>query len=89
MNTKTTELQSEIKAHWEKQILPFWSTLQDTTHGGFYGWVGNDLQVNQQAPKGGIATARQLWSLQQRMGLLETKDGASTLNMHTVFSPIM
>ncbi|WFR63939.1 AGE family epimerase/isomerase [Paenibacillus amylolyticus] len=62
MNTTTSQLQSEIKAHWEKQILPFWSNLKDTTHGGFYGWVGNDLQVNPQAPKGGIATARQLWS---------------------------
>lgn len=89
MNTKTTELQSEIKEHWEKQILPFWSNLKDTTHGGFYGWVGNDLQVIQQAPKGGIATARQLWSLQQPIGLPETKDGAITLSTPIGFSLIM
>lgn len=62
MTVNMIQLQSEISEHWEKKILPFWSNLKDTTNGGFYGWVGNDLQVDRQAPKGGIATARQLWS---------------------------
>ncbi|MGQ8873296.1 AGE family epimerase/isomerase [Paenibacillus sp. TSA_86.1] len=62
MTQKLVQLQSEIAEHWKTKILPFWANLKDTDHGGFYGWVGNDLLVNRYAPKGGIATARQLWS---------------------------
>lgn len=58
----TNGIKTEIKEHWENRILPFWSALKDHDNGGFYGWVGNDLQVDRLAPKGGIATARQLWS---------------------------
>ena len=60
--TNSSDIRTEIKEHWEGHILPFWSALKDHTHGGFYGWVANDLQVDPLAPKGGIATARQLWS---------------------------
>ena len=62
MTHKTNQLQTEIAEHWKTKIMPFWSNLKDDDHGGYYGWVGNDLQINRQAPKGGIATARQLWS---------------------------
>lgn len=62
MAHKMVQLQTEIAEHWKTKIMPFWSKLKDEDHGGFYGWVGNDLQINHQAPKGGIATARQLWS---------------------------
>lgn len=62
MTHKINQLQTEIAEHWQTKIMPFWANLKDEDRGGFYGWVGNDLQVNQEAPKGGIATARQLWS---------------------------
>ncbi|OPG97324.1 N-acylglucosamine 2-epimerase [Chryseobacterium mucoviscidosis] len=60
--TYTLDIKTEIKEQWEGHILPFWSALKDHNNGGFYGRVGNDLQVDPLAPKGGIATARQLWS---------------------------
>jgi len=59
---EAAQLKHEIKAHWEEKILPFWSALKDDKYGGYYGWVDNSLRVNRDAPKGGIATARQLWS---------------------------
>lgn len=60
--TYTHDIKTEVKEHWEAHILPFWSALKDHNNGGFYGRVGNDLQVDHLAAKGGIATARQLWS---------------------------
>ncbi|MFC4388724.1 AGE family epimerase/isomerase [Gracilibacillus marinus] len=52
----------EIKQHLANKILPFWMKLKDEENGGFYGEVGYDLEVNKVADKGGIATARFLWT---------------------------
>lgn len=43
-------------------ILPFWMQLKDEKYGGFYGMVNYDLQIDKNSVKGGIATARLLWS---------------------------
>ncbi|UYO04653.1 AGE family epimerase/isomerase [Paenibacillus sp. PSB04] len=55
-------IEQEIRMEWTEHILPFWAGLRDDRHGGYYGEVSVDLQTDTQAPKGGIATARQLWS---------------------------
>ncbi|MEK5640834.1 N-acylglucosamine 2-epimerase [Paenibacillus rhizosphaerae] len=55
-------IEQEIRREWTEHILPFWAGLRDDRHGGYYGEVSVDLQTDTQAPKGGIATARQLWS---------------------------
>ncbi|MCP3806832.1 AGE family epimerase/isomerase [Paenibacillus sp. Lou8.1] len=55
-------LLDEIRQEWKEHILPFWLGLKDETHGGFYGEVDVDLHIHNQADKGGIATARLLWS---------------------------
>ncbi len=55
-------LKEEIQAHLEDEILPFWMRLIDETNGGFFGEVDYDLTVNKEADKGGIATARFLWT---------------------------
>ncbi|WP_152400606.1 AGE family epimerase/isomerase [Paenibacillus cellulositrophicus] len=55
-------IEQEIHREWTEHILPFWAGLRDDRHGGYYGEVSVDLQTDTLAPKGGIATARQLWS---------------------------
>ncbi|GIO52043.1 AGE family epimerase/isomerase [Paenibacillus cineris] len=55
-------IEQEIRREWTDHILPFWAGLRDDRHGGYYGEVSVDLQTDTLAPKGGIATARQLWS---------------------------
>jgi mannobiose 2-epimerase len=52
----------EIRQEWKGHILPFWLGLKDETHGGFFGEVDADLRTHKKADKGGIATARLLWS---------------------------
>lgn len=44
-------------------ILPFWLDKVDQTYGGFYGGLSIELTLDKEAVKGGIATARLLWSL--------------------------
>lgn len=45
-----------------QNILPFWIRIQDAQHGGYYGEVSADGQINPTAEKGGILTARILWT---------------------------
>ena len=42
-------------------ILPFWMRLKDEEHGGYYGLVDFDLQVDKTAEKGCILNSRILW----------------------------
>ena len=42
-------------------ILPFWMKLKDEEHGGYYGLVDFDLQVDKTAEKGCILNSRILW----------------------------
>ena len=39
-------------------ILPFWMSLKDPVHGGFYGLVDFDLRVDKTAEKGCILNSR-------------------------------
>lgn len=50
--------EKELREH----ILPFWLKLKDIDNGGFYGEVDFNLNVNKESIKGGIQTARILWS---------------------------
>lgn len=56
--TLKNEIQEELVGH----IMPFWLQLRDEENGGFYGSVSFDLALDKKAEKGGIATARHLWS---------------------------
>ncbi|MBM6715910.1 AGE family epimerase/isomerase [Gemmiger formicilis] len=42
-------------------ILPFWMNLRDDEHGGYYGLMDFDLQVDKTAEKGCILNSRILW----------------------------
>ncbi|WP_322922953.1 AGE family epimerase/isomerase [Paenibacillus campi] len=58
----TARLRAEIKAEWLQHIVPFWMNLKDEQYGGYYGEVTYELERKHNEPKGGIATARLLWS---------------------------
>lgn len=51
----------EIKEHLTKDLIPFWQNLRDDTYGGFYGYLGYDLKLDQKAFKGCILNSRILW----------------------------
>ena len=51
----------EMREHLTRQILPFWKGLKDEENGGFYGYVGPDLAVDDRAVKGCILNSRILW----------------------------
>jgi len=58
MESVIDEIEKELTHH----ILPFWMNLQDKEHGGMYGEVNYELQVNPRADKGGVITSRFLWT---------------------------
>lgn len=52
---------SEIRNHLTDTIIPFGERLEDREYGGFYGYMGYDLQVDKKAVKGCILNSRILW----------------------------
>ncbi len=53
-------LAGEMRKHLTEVIIPFWEGLKDEA-GGYYGWVGYDLKVDEKAVKGCILNSRILW----------------------------
>jgi len=45
-----------------EHILPFWMEMKDEVYGGYYGGMDCHLNLDKQGDKGGIASARILWS---------------------------
>ena len=61
-------------------ILPFWMNLRDDEHGGYYGLMDFDLQVDKTAEKGCILNSRILWFFAQAAlatGRQDLKDHAA------------
>ena len=61
VNKEPSTLISGIRTHLEQKIIPFWEALMDKAYGGYYGYVGSDLQLNREANKGCILNSRILW----------------------------
>jgi mannobiose 2-epimerase len=51
-----------VRLELTQNILPFWINLTDHENGGFYGEAGANGVPNPKASKGGILTARILWT---------------------------
>lgn len=64
-------LKRDMAQHLTETILPFWTGLKDTAHGGFVGFVGHDLQADADAPKGCIHNSRILWFFSEAYTLLK------------------
>ncbi|MEK3887931.1 AGE family epimerase/isomerase [Bacillus sp. FSL K6-3431] len=56
------KLKSEVSIELTERILPFWMGLTDKQYGGIFGTIDYDLLVDKKADKGGIVTARFLWT---------------------------
>lgn len=54
-------LRDELREHLCNCLIPFWIKLQDTEHGGYYGWMDSGLHVDREAVKGCILNSRILW----------------------------
>ena len=54
-------VKQEVLEHLKTKILPFWMNLKDEEQGGYYGYMGYDLQVDRKAVKGCILNSRILW----------------------------
>lgn len=53
------------------RLLPFWKALRDEKHGGYYGYMGFDLNLDKQAEKGCILNSRILWFFSQAAIILK------------------
>ena len=65
---------SEIKEHLTKVIIPFWRGLKDEKYGGFYGYMGYDLGLDEKAVKGCILNSRILWFFSNAYLVLKEED---------------
>lgn len=54
-------MKERAKKELTERLLPFWRSLKDEEYGGYYGYVGADLQIDKKAPKGCILNSRILW----------------------------
>lgn len=64
-------MKSEIKQHLTQDIIPFWKSMRDNEHGGYYGWLGYDLKLDKQAVKGCILNSRITWFFANAYTLLK------------------
>ncbi|WP_094550498.1 AGE family epimerase/isomerase [Petroclostridium xylanilyticum] len=63
MTSQICTFQSKVKNELTTNILPFWTNkVVDEKNGGFYGYVSNDLTVDEKADKGVILNSRILWT---------------------------
>ena len=44
-------MKKEAEEHLRGTIIPFWEKLTDRTYGGYYGYMGYDLAVDEKAEK--------------------------------------
>lgn len=62
---------TQVKEHLTKDIIPFWQRLRDEECGGFYGYMGYDLELDKKAVKGCILNSRILWFFSNAYMLLK------------------
>ena len=65
---------SRLEDMLNRNILPFWLTLMDRDHGGFYGLVENDGTIHKDAEKGVILHSRILWTFSEAYRLTGKKE---------------
>lgn len=68
------KIAQSAKAHLENVIIPFWKGLRDEDHGGYYGYVSQNLEVDKQAEKGCILHSRILWFFSEAAMALDRED---------------
>jgi mannobiose 2-epimerase len=74
MNQNLHNFRQRVQQELSQNILPFWINLIDQENGGFYGEVGSDGVPDPHAAKGGILTARILWTFSHAYRLFGNPD---------------
>lgn len=64
---------NEVRRHLTECIIPFWKGLRDNEHGGYYGFMGYDLEVDKKAVKGCILNSRITWFFSNAYTILKDK----------------
>lgn len=64
-------MKKEAEEHLRGTIIPFWEKLTDRTYGGYYGYMGYDLAVDEKAEKGCILNSRITWFFANAYTLLK------------------
>ncbi len=64
-------LADEMMRHLTSDLIPFWEKLADEEYGGFYGYMGYDLKMDEKAVKGCILNSRILWFFSNAYLLLQ------------------
>ena len=67
-------MKKEAQQHLKERLLPFWMNLKDDLYGGFYGFMGTDLNVVKDAEKGCILNSRILWFFSNAYLLLKDEN---------------
>ena len=67
-------LAKEARGELMQRIVPFWEKLRDYQHGGYYGYMDFDLQVDKKYEKGCILNSRILWFFSNAYLTLGEKD---------------
>ena len=66
-------LAHEVRKELTDRIVPFWKQLRDDEHGGYYGYMDFDLNVDKCYEKGCILNSRILWFFSNAYMTLEDK----------------
>lgn len=81
----------EVKKHLTDCIIPFWKNLRDDTYGGYFGYMDQDLKVDEKAVKGCILNSRITWffanaymTLKDESLLAEAKHGYEFMRKYCV-----
>lgn len=64
-------MKEEVREHLEQKLIPFWKALKDDRFGGYFGYVGYDLEVEREAVKGCILMSRITWFFSQAAVMLK------------------
>ncbi len=70
----------QFEEHLKNNIIPFWGDLEDPEHGGFYGYVDSELQVDKKADKGVLLNSRILWFFSAAYTLIKDEKLLSKAN---------
>ncbi len=55
------KLLQEVKEQLHDSMIPFWESMKDKEHGGYYGCMNYQLRIIKEAEKGCILNSRILW----------------------------
>jgi len=64
---------NEVRRHLTECIIPFWKSLRDNEYGGYYGFMGYNLEIDKKAVKGCILNSRITWFFSNAYTLLQDK----------------